>query len=332
MDALSDALGAMQLSGVIFLRGDFCGEYGVSMPSPNSFHPIVRPRSSEHRLVMFHIVQEGEGYVEVEGFAPQRIREGDLIIVLDDLDHSLVDSPGRPTIDSTELVPVQTGVTLPPTATLGTGNRSIKIVCGMLQFVDRGYNPVFSALPPYLHISKNDGPSSPWLQQNVMHIIAEAGRERPGGAALLARLTELLFVETVRGYLEMLPQSAGGWFAALKDPAVGKALETIHHAPADNWTVADLAKKAGVSRSALSAQFAQMLGISPIAYVTRWRIRLATNMLDDERLSVAQVAGQVGYDAESTFSRAFKREMGASPTQWRNRSTSAGAEPDEHPP
>lgn len=320
MDALSDVLQTIKLSGVIFLRANLRGHYGISMPPPTISHPAIRPPTSEHRLVMFHIVQEGHGFVEVEGFPPQELREGDLIIVLDDLSHSVVDEPGRATIASADLVPEFTPVAAPPAAHVGSGgDNTMRLVCGMLQFVNRGFTPLFAALPPYIHIARDEGPASAWLQANVSHIIHEAESGRPGSEMLLGNLTELLFVETVRCYLRSLPETETGWFAALNDPIVGRALQVIHQDPARAWTVAEIARQAGASRSAFSARFSELLDCAPMTYVTRWRIRLATNLLEDTRMSIAEIANRVGYESESAFNRAFKREMGTPPAAWRSR-------------
>jgi AraC-like DNA-binding protein len=317
MDALSDVLQTINLSGVIFLRANLGESYGVSMPPPTISHPSIKPLSDEHRLVMFHIVREGGGFVEVEGFSPQKLEEGDLIVVLDDLYHSIVDSPGAKTIASADLVPDHTLVAAPPAAEVGEGERTMRLVCGMLQFVDRGFNPVFSALPPYLHIPKKEGPSAAWFQANLSHIIDEAESGRPGSDRLLSRLTELLFVETLRTYLESLPKSETGWFAGLKDPMLSKALQLVHENPAHDWSVAELAKRSGASRSAFSARFTDLMGTAPMTYITRWRIRVATNLLEDPGLSMAEIAQYVGYESESAFNRAFKREMGSPPAAWR---------------
>ncbi len=317
MDALSDVLQTIQLSGVVFLRAHLGGAYGVSMPPPTLSHPSLKPKTKEHRLVMFHIVREGEGYVEVEGFEPRKMNTGDLIIIFDDLYHSVVDTPGRPTVPSEDLVLDRTRSSAPPAVRVGEGMRSLALVCGMLQFVERGINPIFSALPPFLHIACQKGPSTTWLQASVTHIIAEAEASRPGSETLLRRLTELLFVETIRQYLQNLSEGERGWLAALKDPAVGKAIQLMHNTPERSWTVAELAKQVGTSRSAFSARFSELLDTSPIAYLTRWRIRLATNLLGETDHSICTIAGHVGYESESAFSRAFKREMGVSPASWR---------------
>jgi AraC-like DNA-binding protein len=317
VDALSDVLQTIRLSGVIFLRANLSGQYGVAMPPPTISHPSITPPTDEHRLVMFHIVREGRGYVEVEGAPARELNAGDLIIVFDDLHHSVVDSPGRQTVASADLVPDFTLIAAPPAVHVGAGSTSLRLVCGMLQFVERGINPVFQSLPPFLHIRKEDGPSSAWLQESLTYTIAEAEAGRPGGDTLLSRLTELLFVETVRTYLQRLPASETGWLAALNDEMVGAAIHAVHARPAHPWTVAELAREVGASRSGFSARFSELLGVSPMAYVTQWRLRLATNLLEESTRSIAEIAADVGYESESAFARAFKRELGTPPATWR---------------
>ena len=315
MDPLSDVLRTIELSGVTFLRGDFRGEYGLVMPPPTVQHPLVRPRSREHRLVMFHVVQDGACYLEVEGYPAERMGEGDLVILFDDIDHVLVDTPGRRTIHSSEVVPEYPEVCAPPIVYIGDGPRSLRIVCGMLQLVDRGFNPVFDALPPYILLTSDSGVGSAWLQRNLQHLISAATSAAPGSHALLNRLTEALFIEALRTYIAALPATETGWLAALGDEVVGKALQCMHEAPAEPWTVAKLAQAIGASRSTLAARFQSVLGMAPIGYLTRWRIRLGTNLLRDG-VSVTETARSVGYESEAAFSRAFKREMGASSRAW----------------
>ena len=317
MDALSDVLRTIDLSGVIFLRGDFCGEYGLVMPPPNIQHPLVRPQTSEHRLVMFHVIMEGGCYLEVDGYPPKRLGQGDLIILFDDLDHSMADKPGRRTIHSSEVVPECPDVCAPPVVYIGEGSLSMRIVCGMLEFVERGYNPVFESLPAFIHISREKGPSSAWLKGNLQHLISEAESARPGSEALLNRLTELLFVESLRCYIEQLPEDEKSWLAALNDATIGRSLHLLHESPAHSWTVEELARHVGASRSTLSARFGDLLGIGPMGYLTRWRIRIATNLLEREDLTISDISLRVGYESEAAFSRAFKREMGVTASTWR---------------
>lgn len=317
MDPILDVLRTIKLSGVIFLRANLGGQFGIEMPPPTFSHPTVKPLTPEHRLVMFHIVREGEGYVEVEGCAPRKLESGDLILVFDHVTHAMVDFPGRPKLKSEDLVTERFKTAAPPAVELGEGPRTMRLVCGMLQFVERGVNPIIASLPPFLHIPQGKGPSTPWLRANLDHIVTEAEAGRPGSDTVLSRLTEILFVETLRGYLQALPPSERGWFAALKDPIVGSAIRLIHQSPAYPWTVAELARNSGASRSAFSARFTELLDTTPIAYLTNWRIRLATNLLAESDAPIAAVANEVGYESESAFNRAFKREMGATPAAWR---------------
>ena len=317
MDPLSSVLETIKLSGVIFLRANLGDRFGIEMPPATLSHPMLRPPTSEHRLVMFHIIREGSGWVEIEGAEPRKLEQGDLIIVIDDIVHAVVDRPGQAKVRSADVSPIFAPIATPPAVEVGEGPRTLRMVCGMLQFVERGISPVFSALPPYLHIRRDDGPSSRWLNANINHIIEEVESGRPGTEALLSRLTELMFVETLRTYLRTLPSEERGWFAALRDPVVGAAIEAMHNHPTEPWTVAQLARKVAVSRSVLAARFSALLDVSPIAYLTRWRIRLATNLLEDPSLSLAEVAQRVGYESESAFNRAFKREMEVPPAAWR---------------
>jgi AraC-like DNA-binding protein len=327
VDALSDVLETIKLSGVIFLRANLKGEFGVEMPPPTISHPTIKPPTQEHRLVMFHIVREGRGFAEVEDFSPTELSPGDLIIVFDDRFHSIVDTPGRATVPSESLVARPYPSAAPPAVHVGGEDEwDMRLVCGMLSFVDRGINPVFEALPPFLHIPAEEGPSGAWMQASLSHIIAEAESGRPGTDALLSRLTELLFVETLRGHLRGLPEDQKNWLAALNHPQIGPALQLIHADPAQAWTVAELARRVAISRSAFSSRFTEVVGLPPMAYLARWRVRRATNLLEDTSKSIAEVASAVGYESESAFNRAFKREMGTTPAAWR-RSHTTGPTP-----
>ena len=327
MDPISNVLETIKLSGVIFLRATLGGRYGIEMPPPTLSHPMLRPPTPEHRLVMFHIVRDGSGFVHVEGDVPKKLERGDLIIVLADVVHSVVDQPGQRTIPSAELSPIMTASAAPPAVVVGDGPPTLRLVCGMLQFVERGISPIFSALPPYLLVRRDEGPSTEWLQESVSHILREVDSGREDSQALLSRLTELLFVETLRAYLKKVPAGAGGWFAGLKDPVVGRAIEALHRDPARAWTVAQLAKEVAVSRSALASRFSEVLDTPPMTYLAQWRVRLATNLLEDPRLSIGEVASRVGYVSESAFHRAFKREMGEPPATWRRVKLAGRADP-----
>jgi AraC-like DNA-binding protein len=163
------------------------------------------------------------------------------------------------------------------------------------------------------------------LRNEAVFLDAERGRrqlagieiDRPGSQEILGRLSELLFVEAVRGHIDKLSAEASGWLAALRDPALSRALAALHARPAHAWTAEELAKEACLSRSAFAERFGRVAGLPPMSYLTRWRMLLASQRLRESADTIAQIAAAVGYESESTFSRAFTRQMGIAPGAWR---------------
>jgi AraC-like DNA-binding protein len=155
----------------------------------------------------------------------------------------------------------------------------------------------------------------------MRHSIEEADGARPGSFAMLARLTELLYVEVLRRYMQQLPSGHTGWLAGVKDPEVGRALRLLHARPERQWTVEDLAREVGVSRSGLAQRFTELTGEAPMRYLTGWRIELAKHLILQASLSIAEVAERVGYESEAAFNRAFKHHVGVPPVGWRKRSS-----------
>ena len=197
------------------------------------------------------------------------------------------------------------------------------IVCGFLGCDVRPFNPVLESLPRLLHLPKQvDGPMHDRLASLVEFTIAESRDRRAGSKSVLLRLSEILFIEVVRRYLDSLEPGRTGWLAGLRDPLVGRALALLHDRPALAWTLDRLAKDSGASRSTLADRFAHVIGQPPMRYLTQWRMQLASRLLADGRSKVSAVALDVGYQSEAAFSRAFKDTMGVSPAAWR-RSRSA---------
>lgn len=167
-----------------------------------------------------------------------------------------------------------------------------------------------------------DDPGAAWLISTVHHGVEESGQRRAGTDAVLAKLSELLFLEAIRRYLESLPAGEQGWLAGLRDPYVSRALALLHREPARGWTVDELGRETGLSRSALADRFATLIGEPPMQYLTRWRLALAARALAEERAPVGRVAERVGYESEAAFNRAFKREFGLPPAAWRRHQAS----------
>jgi AraC-like DNA-binding protein len=164
-----------------------------------------------------------------------------------------------------------------------------------------------------------------WLEASVRYALAEARSPRPGGAGVLAKLAEVLFIEVLRLYMNEKSDGRTGWLAGLSDRVVGPALNALHSRPAHCWTLEELAHSAGTSRSVLAERFQQLVGTSPIQYLTQWRMLLAANLLCRSNAPLARIAVDVGYQTDTAFSRAFRREFGLPPAAWRRSRTTTRA-------
>jgi AraC-like DNA-binding protein len=201
----------------------------------------------------------------------------------------------------------------------GRSGKTTRIVCGYLACDQRLAEPIVSSLPRLVRVGMRDSSTAAWIQSSIRHSVAESVSLRPGSALVLARLSEVLFAEAIRRYMDELPRDRPGWIAGLRDRYVGRTLSLLHAQPAHAWTVDELAKKVGLSRSALGARFHALIGAAPMQYLTRWRILLAATQLRDGNASILRVATDVGYESEAAFNRAFKRELGLPPAAWRRR-------------
>jgi transcriptional regulator GlxA family with amidase domain len=190
------------------------------------------------------------------------------------------------------------------------------MVCGFLGCATAKDNPVISTLPPMLKL-KVEGGAGEWIRSTFRYAAEEVSAGRPGSETVLAKLSELLFVEAVRSYAESLPNDRTGWLAGLREPFVGRALALLHQDLTRRWTVDDLGREVGLSRSALADRFIRLIGMPPMHYLAHWRMHVATQKLRNTRASLAQVAESVGYDSEAAFSRAFKKAFGVAPATWR---------------
>jgi AraC-like DNA-binding protein len=200
-----------------------------------------------------------------------------------------------------------------------------RLVCGFLGCDERPYNPLLTALPTVIHLPAADpqGPTG-WLGTLLNVAVRESGSARAGSENVLARLSELMFVEAIRRYLETLPPAQTGWLVGLRDPVVGQALSALHGTPSHAWTVEGIAQLVGLSRSVFAERFTEMVGQPPMQYLALWRMQLASRLLIEGH-HVAAVAGEVGYESEAAFSRAFKKLVGQAPATWRRRSVTVAS-------
>ena len=192
-----------------------------------------------------------------------------------------------------------------------------RLVCGFLGCDSAEGNPVISTLPPLLKLNLEQSGAAEWIRSTFQYAAEEVAAGRPGSETVLAKLSELLFVETVRRYAEALPDGQTGWLAGLRDPYVARALALLHRDITRRWTVDDLGREVGLSRSALADRFIRLIGMPPMHYLASWRMQVATQKLRNTSASLAQVAEIVGYNSEAAFSRAFKKAFGVAPATWR---------------
>ncbi len=199
----------------------------------------------------------------------------------------------------------------------GGGGAVSRFVCGYMTCDPYLSRPILSGLPPVFKVNLRADGSGQWLESSIMHLVEEAASERVGSQAMLAKLSEALFVDTLRRYVTALPDEQIGWLAGARDPLVGKSLGLMHSRVAHPWTIADLAEAVGISRSALVERFTRYVSEPPMAYLTRWRLQLAARSLEKTSRGVADIAADIGYESEAAFNRAFKREFGQPPGRYR---------------
>lgn len=320
-DVLSDVLGAVRLTGVVFFDFELSTPWVVEAPPAREIASSVMPGAQ--RVIEYHLIARGNGWGHTVGGEPIRLREGDLLVFPQGDPHVLSSSPGmRERPDMSFFGRLSTSRPLVYEHG-GGGTERTRIVCCFLGCDERPFNPLLAALPSVIHLSANaPRATTGWLGTLMGIAVSESGKERLGGENVLARLSELMFVEAIRRYLETLPLAETGWLAGLRDHVVGQALAALHAAPEKAWTVDLLARAVGVSRSVLAERFASMVGQPPMQYLTLWRMQLASRLLARGE-QVAAVAAAVGYDSEAAFSRAFKKVTGQAPGTWR-RSATAG--------
>ncbi len=303
-DVLSYILQSIHLQSTLYCR--------ATMSAPWGF------RVSERTVASFHIVTGGRCWLTVEGIdtPPVLLTEGDLVILPHGHAHTMTDHPGTPVTRLEELVPKQ------PVEKDGlyysAGQDVVTaLVCGGLQLEDRATNPLFSLLPPVLHMKSQHGQSYPWLGAIVQLVKAEASANQPAAETVITRFSEILFIQAVRTYMCTIGDGKRGWFKALRDPQIGQALALIQHQPDEPWTVESLANHVSLSRSAFSAKFKQLVGESPMQYVTRVRLTKAAALLRTNSATLVEVATSIGYDSEVAFSKAFRRYFGIAPGAYR---------------
>jgi AraC-like DNA-binding protein len=315
MDAFSETLRVVRLVGAIFIEGRFSAPWCYQSPRADSAAPLLQPGAE--RIVIFHLITEGECFVEMDSEPPVRLGAGDVVVFPQGHAHRMCSEPGVPPAQGARLEEVLSR--RPRKLVFGGGGRKTRLVCGYLACDARLAKMLLSGLPSLLKVAVRGSNAGMWLEASVQYALAEARSPRPGGAGVLAKLAEVLFIEVLRLYMNEQSAGRSGWLAAVRDRIVGAALSQMHTRPAHAWTLDALARAIGSSRSVLAERFQHLVGSPPMEYLTQWRMVLAASLLTRSNAPLAQIAEDVGYRTDTAFIRAFRREYGVPPAAWRRR-------------
>jgi len=313
-DPLSEALRSVRLTGAIFLDAELGMPWGFASPPTSATAHLLAP-TAEH-LVLFHLLVEGQATARVPEYGSVSLEAGDIVVLCRGDAHELWNGSVNELTDAALLLPRILGGAIASERGGGSGPVT-KFICGYVGCERHAAQLFLAGLPPLFKVNVRREASGEWIESSIRYLASERSSTRPGRTALLAKLAEALFIETLRQYMEELTPERTGWLAAARDPALGRALGAIHREPAHAWTVAGLAKLAGISRSVFAARFSQLLGEAPLTYVARWRLQLGARLLETTDDSVLQIALNVGYESEAAFNRAFKREFQLPPARYR---------------
>jgi AraC-like DNA-binding protein len=321
VDTLSDVLRAVRLTGAVFFTLQPRAPWSVQSVKAITLGPLIRP-GVEH-VIAFHALLSGSCYGSLGEEPPITLGEGDVVVFPQGDVHVLCSELGLP---STQFQ-LELDDRRKPSWPVLVGSRdgaAARIVCGYLGCDARPFNPLISGLPRLLHV-----PRSAQKDSIIAHFMtlaaAESEAPSPGRETVLARLSELMFVEALRRYIASLPDDRRGWLSGLRDPIVGRALAALHERPARAWTLEDLASEVGTSRSVLAERFSELVGVPPMHYLQEWRMQLTAELLSTTSAALGEIAERVGYGSEAALSRAFKRMVGVAPGRWREGERSASA-------
>ncbi len=314
MDAFSEILSGLKLDGAFYFNAEFSAPWSASAPASQALAPALAP-GAKH-LVIYHFILEGRAFARLDS-ASLSLEVGDVIVFPHGDPHLM--SSETCVLDPQLSSDVERKVMAHDLSLLrgGGGGETTRIVCGYMACDPHLSRPVLSGLPPMFKVNVKADRAGYWLENSILHLVEEAASGTVGSEAMLAKLSEALFVDTLRRYMRSLPDSQTGWLAGARDVIVGKSLAFLHRRVEHPWTIAELADQVGVSRSTLVERFTRYLGEPPMTYLSRWRLQLAARSLRGTAKGVAEIASEVGYESEAAFNRAFKREFDLPPARYR---------------
>jgi AraC-like DNA-binding protein len=322
-DALSDVLKTVRLTGAAFFEILAQDAWAVGSPARDIILPKILP-GADH-LIAYHVVMTGRCIATAVGGEPVALEAGQVVVFTSGQPHIMSSGPGMhadPTVS--DVIEIAAAGKMPFCINCGgAGPASTQLVCGYLACDARPFNPLLEHLPPVIKAGDPHDSDKGWIGQFIRFAVAESAEKRAGSESVLTKLSELMFIDVLRRHIETLPPEQAGWLAGLRDPFIGKALSLMHAKPAQAWTIEELGREVGLSRSVLAERFTDLVGIPPMQYLAKWRMQIAAELLSRGSANMANIATQIGYDSEAAFSRAFKKMIGVPPSVWRLRGAGA---------
>nr|WP_319514895.1 AraC family transcriptional regulator [uncultured Cohaesibacter sp.] len=301
-DLISDIFATLRIAGELYFRAQLSGPFAVSIP-PSQRH------------IRFHIVLNGACWLCLEGEEPVPLEKGDILLVPHGATQSIKAAPDLAPADLGGLI--GSGALRDGVLKIGSEREKASLLCGFLHFDEEIEHPVLALLPSHLHLRPEDMATVPWMRSTLDLISLEANRGEQGMAAIVSRLIEVIFIQTIRQLAQTATDETKGFLRALSDKAIARSLSAIHAEPEKKWLVEDLAALAGQSRSAFARNFAEEVGQTPMDYLRSWRLNKARMLLTTTHLSMGEVASRCGYDCVPSFSRSFKRAFHIGPGSFR---------------
>jgi len=303
--------------------------HSIRFRSSAYFRPELRAPwgfSIDVRGPTFHIVAHGKCWIEVNGVAkPVQLSAGDFVVMPRSDSHIVRDFLTTPVVDYFDFLKGRAPDNQGAFSAGGEGSVT-RLVCGGMQSENGATDPLLAVLPPLIHFKGRGEDAAPGLRVTVSHVFEELRSGRSGAAAVVTRLTDILFMQAVRAYLdENIDTAESGWLAAMRDHQIGRALVLLHDKPHQPWTVSELADRVALSRSAFAAKFTELVGEPPLRYLTRLRLNAATARLRSGNDKLSVIAAAAGYDSVSAFAKAFKRHMGVTPGEYRRSRRKGGS-------
>jgi AraC-like DNA-binding protein len=326
MDVLSTVLKTVKLEGAMFYNAEFSTPWSFHAPPSCQMASYLSPEP--RHVIIYHLLTHGRAYANVEDGQRVALSAGDIVVFPHGDPHTMGNGRDVEPRDHARTLQeiFSRGLKL---ERMGGGGEITRFICGYLLCDSQLCKAFLGGLPPIFKVNIGNDSSGQWLENSIRYSVGQAVASQAGSEIVVAKLSEALFAETLRRYVDLLPPGQTGWLAGARDPDVGNALALVHRQPSDPWTIAELARQVGVSRSVLAERFRHFLGVPPMTYLTRWRLQLGAQLLTSTSHSVAQIAAEVGYESEPAFNRAFNRGFGSPPARFRRKSKLAAAHESE---